>query len=332
MKKIIQVSIVVLLTLAFTQCKTVNLRIRLTNPPMIQAPDYVKQIAVVNRTLIDSAKKDKNIIESIVTGEAILGDKIAAEDCIYSFSKYMNAYGPIPTLIPEKHRLYGNIGGFDLEPIKWETVNRICRENKSNALMSLEKFDTNSDATVGAIQNGVNIFNATINGNAGSKDIHYNVMYRWRLYDTLAKQVIYYKDDVIHQTAHGLPLLSPLPIEAVKNTAVFLGETEANKFNSTYFWVHREYYKKGKSSDFSIGYRRAYVNDWDGAIEMWTKCLQSPNRKTAGRACYNIAIAHEVKGNLQEAMKWARKSFSDYGTPLAKDYVYVLQNRINSGQ
>lgn len=332
MKKILQSVVFIICTLFFTQCKTVDLRFKLFNPPLIQPPDYVRQMVVVNRTLIDSTKKDKNIIESIITGEAILGDKIAAEDCIYSFTKYLNAYGPVTAVIPEKHKLYGNIGGFDLEPIKWELVNRICRENNGSALMSLEKFDTNSDATIGAIQNGVSIFNATVNGNAGSKDIHYNIMFRWRLYDTLAKQIIYYKDDVIHQTANGLPLLAPLPIEAVKNTAVFLGETEAAKLSSTFYWVHREYYKKGKSNDFSIGYRRAYVNDWDGAIEMWTKCLQSPNRKTAGRACYNIAIAHEVKGNLQEAMKWAQKSFSDYGTPLAKDYVYVLQRRINNGQ
>ncbi len=321
-------SIIILSSLFFfSQCKTVDLRFKLYNQPLVKLPQNVKQIAVVNRTILDSTKKDKNIVEAVLSGEAILGDKLGAEDCIFSFTRYINNYGPVTAIVPDAHKLRGGIGFFNTDPLDWKLVSKICRENKSDALMALEKFDTNSDAAINAMVTGANI----LNGGTGTKDIRYNIVYGFILYDTLTRSIIYYNDQSINEVARGLPMLSPLPTSAVKNTAIFIGEREAGKFNSTWYWVHREYYKKPKDPDFSIGYRRAVVNDWDGAIDMWLKCAQSSSRKTAGRACYNIAIAYEVKGNLQEAFKWAQKSYSDYGTKLAKNYVYVLQRRINNG-
>ncbi len=332
--KCFKIVLVFLIAVLFSNCKTANLRFKLFNPPAVSLPEHAKQMAVVNRTIVDSTKKDKNIIEMVVSGEAFLGDKLGAEDCIFSFSQYMNNYGPVAAVVPQNHRLYGNIGGFHTDPLDWNTVTKICRETKSSILMSLEKFDTNSDAMIGAVTNGVNVMNSVLNGNGaqGSKDIRYHVSYGWILYDTLSKTIIYYYDDVVHEIARGVPVLAPLPTEAVKNTARFIGEREASKFNSTFYWVHREYYKKGKSTDFRIGFRRAAVNDWDGAIAIWQECVKSPKAKTAGRACYNIAIAYEVKGDLKEALRWAKKSYSDYGTKMAQEYVYLLERRINSGQ
>lgn len=312
----------------FSSCKTVDLRFKLYNPPLVQLPEHVKQIAMVNRTIVDSSKKQQNIFESVITGESVFGDKVGPEDAIFSFSRYMNSYGPVTTVIPEKHRLYGNVGPFKSDPLKWETVTKICRENKTNALMSLEKFDTNSDAAVSAINTGMQVLNGNVNG---VKDIRYHVMYGWILYDTLTKQIIHYSDEAVHEIATGVPILAPLPTQAVKNTAVHIGEREASKFISSFYWVHRDYYKKGKNAQFSVGVRRAYVNDWDGAIEIWKETAKSANRKTAGRSCYNIAIAYEVKGDLNEALKWARKSYSDYGTKLAHQYVYTLERRQNNG-
>lgn len=318
----------------FTNCKTVDLRFKLYNPPMVSLPDHVKQIALVNRTIIDSTQKDKNLIEAIITGESFLGDKQGPEDCLFSFRNYFNNYGPVPSVIPDKHKLYGNIGSFQNEPLNWALVKKICRESKSNALMSLERFDTNSDATIGAVKSGVDVINNAINTgnlNMGVKDIRYHVQYTWKLYDTLNQQIVYSDDQVVHEIARGVPMLAPLPIEAVKNTAVVIGEREASKFASTFYWVHRDYYKKGKSAQFKIGFRRAMVNDWDGAIDIWKQTALSSNSKTAGRSCYNIAIAYEVKGDLTEALKWARKSYSDYGTKLAHQYVYTLERRVNNG-
>lgn len=322
------------IALTFSNCKTSNLRFKLFNPPIVRLPDNVKQMAIVNRTIVDSTKKNKDIIEMVISGEAFLGDKLGAEDCIFSFQRYMNNYGPVAAVIPDKHRLYGNIGGFNTDPLEWKTVNKICRETNSSVLMSLEKFDTNSDATIAGITNGVNVVNNVLNGNGaqGSKDIRYAVAYGWVLYDTLTRTILYYNDDIVHEIARGLPILAPLPTEAVKNTAAFIGEREASKFNSTFYWVHREYYKKGKSTDFTIAYRKAVVNDWDGAIMIWQECAKSRKAKTASRACYNIAIAYEVKGDVKEALRWAQKSYEINGASMAREYVYTLQNRINSGR
>ena len=49
--------------------------------------------------------------------------------------------------------------------------------------------------------------------------------------------------------------------------------------------------------------------------------------KIAGRACYNMAIINEINGNLDEALKWAQKSYEDYNDKLGIRYVRILENR-----
>ena len=50
--------------------------------------------------------------------------------------------------------------------------------------------------------------------------------------------------------------------------------------------------------------------------------------KIAGRACYNMAIINEINGDLNAAMDWASKSYTDYDISNALRYVNILKNRL----
>ncbi len=45
-----------------------------------------------------------------------------------------------------------------------------------------------------------------------------------------------------------------------------------------------------------------------------------------------MAIINEINGNLDAAVNWASKSYSDYGDKLALRYLNVLKNRQHKQQ
>lgn len=91
--------------------------------------------------------------------------------------------------------------------------------------------------------------------------------------------------------------------------------------------VSRDYYVKG-TPNFEIGKRRAQAGKWDSAAELWLLETKNTNPKIAGRACYNMAIINEINGNLDTAIEWASKSYTDYGDKLGLRYVNMLKNRV----
>jgi hypothetical protein len=69
------------------------------------------------------------------------------------------------------------------------------------------------------------------------------------------------------------------------------------------------------------------VANWQEAIEIWEELVDNAKRKAAGRTCLNIAVAHEVLGNTDLALDWAKRSYEDYKDKLGKNYTKVLLKR-----
>jgi hypothetical protein len=62
-------------------------------------------------------------------------------------------------------------------------------------------------------------------------------------------------------------------------------------------------------------------------MEIWKKMVDHVKRKTAGRACLNMAVANEVLGNTDKALEWANKSYEDYRDKLGRRYAKILLRR-----
>jgi hypothetical protein len=169
---------------------------------------------------------------------------------------------------------------------------------------------------------------------------HYATVYTkiksgWRIYDPVNKLILdeYISfQDVISKGSGINPLKAVEAIsgrtEAVMQVSTELGQLYAKRILPYYIRVARLYFVRG-TDNFKIAKRRARTGDWDGAAELWKKELDNPKRKVAGRACYNMAIINEINGNLEESLKWASKSYTDYNNKKGLDYVNILKYRIN---
>ena len=301
--------------------------VRVTYPPRIALPQNVKNIALINRTRIDSSRKKENAVESILTGEAIAGDVIGSEECLNAFAQAMNEWESPHAFIPVQHALKRSAMSIQMpDPLSWQTVKNICRENQCDAIMVLETFDTNSDNVVGTVLSGVSIIKS--GGQIPAKEIHYSVTYSWRLYDTLSMSVPDQFGDQLRQTVGGLLPTAPIPTSAIRNAGNYIGDASARRYLPVVIWQSRDIYKRGNDL-MKVAWRKAVTNDWNSAMEKWNALSKSKNSKVAGRACFNMALGCEVLGKIDLAKTWAQKAFTDFGNNNARRYLYVLNHLPN---
>jgi tetratricopeptide (TPR) repeat protein len=115
--------------------------------------------------------------------------------------------------------------------------------------------------------------------------------------------------------------------EAVMEKSNHFGHDYAFRVLPYTIRVSRDYYVRG-TENFNIAKRRAQTGDWDGAAKLWEKEVAHPKPKIAGRATYNMAIINEINGDLDKAVEWASRSYTDYENKLALNYLRILKNRM----
>ncbi len=297
--------------------------------PVAYLPDDVHRIAVVNRSLTSEEDENAKRVESITTGEVAGSDRLASDECIKGVYEGIKALGNTELVIPTQLRMVGT-GTRELpELLEWDLVKKICADEGSDALLVLEVFDSNSDILLSAATEQV----ASILSTGTLKPVepgrvNVNVSCYWRLYDPKRQAII---DQYQDNTYMAFDLRESLPPpHALPETAYGAGLNYIQRFLPGYYRVKRDLYKRTSGSakqQFKAGYRRAEVANWQGAIEVWDELLDHQKRKTAGRACLNIAVANEVLGNTDIALEWAKKSYEFHKDKLGRSYSKILLNR-----
>ncbi|MGW9685787.1 DUF6340 family protein [Flagellimonas sp. 2504JD1-5] len=297
--------------------------------PELILPQDIDDIAVVNRSLTKEEDASNKTLESVASGEIMGSDKLASDEAIKGIFDGLQNKGRFRVAIPSELRLAGTGTRLTPDILSWETVNEICEESEADVLLVLENFDSNSDFV---LNTAIEQVTSTIQTGKPSGRIpqraRVNVKSYWRLYDPQSKTII----DQFQQTylmnfdlSNGV-----IPFTALPETAYESGLAYSRRFFPGFYRVRRDMYKKGKGRDkyqFEIGWRRTEVANWTEAIEIWSEIANNTSSKSAGRAAYNIAVAHEVLGNTDMALQWAQRSYQDYGDRMARDYAKILLKR-----
>ncbi|MDF2436630.1 MAG: hypothetical protein K0Q95_1006 [Bacteroidota bacterium] len=321
--------IIILTTSSCTKYGYVNLQY--PTAPEVFLPENIHSLAVINRSF--KLKEDHTtVIESITSGEIAGSDKKASNECLRGVYDRMSGSHLLNIVVASNVKLYGTGSREMPAMLDWKVVKKICDSTKTDVLLVLETFDSNSDIVAGAVTNQVN---AILNGNPPPpplQQIRMNVISNWRLYDPSSQKII----DQYQTTDHlvfdaGSGALAIPPPEALPKTAYNAGQSYIERFLPGYYTVKRDMYKRGKGSEkkeFLKAFRKSEVANWEGAAKVWEPLTKSRNGTNAGRACLNMAVANEVLGKQQEALEWAKKAYEDYGIKLARDYQNQLKERI----
>jgi tetratricopeptide (TPR) repeat protein len=220
-------------------------------------------------------------------------------------------------------------------PLEWDSVNEICYRHQTDMLLSIEIFDTDFLLTNNPVRIDVKDDNGKLSTRVEFKATGVAIInFGIRLYDN--------KNHVIldeYQTSHRLNFDAQAPTlqgalnqmldktEAINRACYESGFVYGERISPTYYQVTRYFFDKPKK-ELGAGVRYSEVADWKGAINAWMKVVDKGDKKDAGRAAYNIAVAYEVLGDLETAKEWAARSHTEFEEKDADEYYKMLSNRI----
>jgi len=316
-------------------CKTRSFTTTFLEPADITIPQHIKSVGVLNRSLPDKQDLLLNILEGFITGESILADRESSVNAVRGAVNTLNANPRFKAVSLEGEDYRGTGTKQFAVALDWAEVDKLCKKYGVDGLVVLEAYD--SDIIIGRstrersekkdgreIKYTEYLANLGIRSNAG-----------WRFYDNVKKQIIDQQvfTDEKHFSSSGLTpdeALGKLPPKrrALNDAGIFSGEMLAFRISPKWLNASRFYFVKPRSEE-AFEYAKRYVisKQWKTAADTWLPLTTSPDKKIAGRACHNMAVAAEMEGNLEEAIKWAQKAYVINGIKKSRSYLHELNRR-----
>ncbi|VXC00465.1 conserved exported hypothetical protein [Flavobacterium sp. 9AF] len=320
----------------FTSCSATNvLTLSVTEPAPVLLHKASKNIGILNRSIPDKKYEIVDAIDKILTAEGKELDKKGSENTIESLqqelqkNEKLNRIIVLDTMASKKY-------GMDQfsAALPWSTVEAICIANDIDVIYELSFYDTDSKINYTTATSEVkNAFGLKVPILEHIVTVNTLIKSGWRIYDNHYKAIVdeYATTNTVTLNGRGINPVKAFETITTRKEAVLAISKEIGQ---KYAWqlllysirVSRDYYVKG-TNNFEIAKRRAQAGQWDGAAELWLLETQNTDSKIAGRACYNMGISNEINGDLDKAIAWTTKSYTDYGDKNALRYLNILKNR-----
>ncbi|MCU0378277.1 MAG: tetratricopeptide repeat protein [Bacteroidales bacterium] len=334
MKRIFVPLLLIILT---SSCAMQELYLNVTQPAPVTIAPEIKTVGVIDRSMPTDETEVVDLLEKVLTLEGEDLDIIGSGEAIKGMKEELTAndrFSEVRLLTDTKFKTSytGNLPA----PLMWEQIDLICRENGTDALFSMEMYDT--DTRINYSTENVRV--PTPMGDIPMLEhivsMETLVKTGWRIYSPVDRLILdeYIMTESITSTGRGVnpaKAISALLLrkDAVRQVSNKAGHVYAMRLLPYVIRVTRDYYVKGTDS-FKVAQRMAQLGNWNDAAELWEKETTSNDSKVAGRAHYNMAIINEINGDLEAAISWAQKSYEYYKIKPGLDYSRILQNRLNN--
>lgn len=304
-------------------------------PAPITLSKDVTRIGIINRSLPSKGNKTADKIDKILSAEGLNLDNEGSEAAILALKDQLEGNASIEeiVIIDDLPHLRKGLSVFP-STLTWNEVENLCEEYQIDAIFSLAFYDTDTKVsyktTMMEIPNDIGV---KVSVPAHELTLNTLIENGWRVYDPYNRRIadeLVFSDHVIASGKGINPIKAYEAIlgrkEAVMRQSRASGAEYALRLLPYKHRVNRDYFVRG-TDNFKIAQRRARAGDWDGAAVLWEQETTNQSPKVAGRACYNMAISNEINGNLEEAMQWASKAYTDYNNNYALGYLNTLKYR-----
>ncbi|BAX82186.1 DUF6340 family protein [Labilibaculum antarcticum] len=304
-----RIFIIVISLFLLVSCKTLSIySFQGLNAPKVIIPSDVKTIGFVDR---NTSFKIDSVSQIYTVNSTLLIDTtdyniVLSTNCYQGFTENLSEYlamDSIPFIQLDKKEMKGN---RNYKPMKWDLVDSICASTGSDVLICLEDIQ---------LYNNYTVFEDVLY--YGIADVNFYAV--WRIYDPL-KQT--YLDEQIVIDSLFSEVTSPsynrliedkLPKrkDLFKDVSYQIGNQYADMLAPKWIDITRKYFASG---DDRLAISKYYIDrgDWESPIILWTEISNEDDFKLAGRACYNLAFANEIKGDFLTANQWILKSIYNY--------------------
>lgn len=319
--------------LIFSSCRTTQgMQIEVQRPATISVDNSIKSLALLNHSIPGK----EGLIEGTLTLETPKQDKELSNECIRGIEQLLRTSPRFEIKLCDSSLKASKPSSIDFgAPMNWDLADSICKKYGTDAILSLEFFDTDF-SVINPAATAVNTVQGILNGNPEVEITGKATARAGFIMYYPAKRTIVYQD--AYKQGRTWVQRSTNPVEAIgrlikRNEALtevsyYTGQSFAHDLVPLYFWEQRMMYI-GKKGRMSVGARQALTRDWEGALNTWKEEYDSnPKSKIRARAAYNMALAYEVLNDLQSAKSWIQKSYVEGGQDEALQYSNILEKRI----
>ncbi|MGZ2368276.1 DUF6340 family protein [Ancylomarina sp. YFZ004] len=319
-------------------CKTVStVQFQALEAPRVVLPSDVSRIAIVDRNQYFPSDSVMNYYS--VTGVVIKDTVDHTQDmplsCYQGFVENLSEFwsqDSIPFIRLPEEIMPDTIRHFT--PLSWETVDSLCQASRSDVLVVLEDIQAFNKHEI-------------VEGDAywAFTDVHYYG--KWRIYDPLYKK--FYDDRIlvdslfmeVSDVSFEILVNEKLPSrkQMLNDASYELGRSYVDLISPRWVDVSRKYFVSGDKR-LSAALYFMNKNEFDSAINIWESLINMNDLKLAGRSAYNLAVVHEMKGDLKNARGWIRKAIYFYKNMKNRPdeykeieaYALVLNSRWENGK
>lgn len=336
MRIFIRTLTVAIVLLVLTSCgSTKELTIKTIEPSPVDFSTQIKKIGIVNYSKSSFVKGYSTRLEQlIVMEERWLAEKgtEAALTGLFDELAQDQRFEAVSILENSKE----NMVDLGTQPSNdaWKTIETICEENGVDALFALASHETETQFKLKKTKIDQRGMMRDFSGARGQEiTLKTLIENGWRIYDPKQRMLVdeFTSNNEIIATAKGRSPVDALQAidhrrETLLEQSTNSGNSYAQRMQPKKLEIQRDYYVIG-SQNFKLAYDKIQNGEYKAAEELWQQEIANPKSKLSGWACYNIAVLHEFKGEIDQAMNWANKSYDLYKQDVTLDYISALEIR-----
>jgi len=301
----------------FSGCKSISsFQIETINPAQINIPGSFNKIVLIN---LENDFNDDNVIDTslykIVTNELSIGFIDGAKQTPNIDSTNLIFYKQLV----DKNRVY------TYDTINWTYFDELNDSYGTDIAILIDsillKLDSGEQRNVYTYPEEYYIYR------------EFEVQVFWSVYDIIERKLLdkYIYSDTLLWDASGTSIEElrrefPSVIQSVKEVCYFSALDYSNRIFPKWETETRYYFFSG-NNDMVKAAELVQKDDWKGASLIWVKYVSDIDTEIASRACFNLAVASEIKGNFNDAIFWAQQSYKNKEKPRTRYYILQLKNR-----
>ncbi len=304
--------------------------------PKINLSDSIQSITILNRSLSPEFQNYNDdslqvgFYRSNFRANRIILDSLASDSLIKTVGDLLFDSYRFDIVIPVERNISRFLSFNEVpDTLSRNYVKAICDLYNTDALLVLENLAMRIDADYRRRQEYIyddyyRVHNASI-------DVYY--LARWKLYDpdTSILFVDYTDVDTLFWDATEFDvntLFTNLPSvkEATLETAFFA----AHKFSELIApkWINEtRYYFVLQKPEVDQSVTFAAEGDWEKALENWLKYSDTGSKSFRGKVLFNVALAYEMTGDVENALKWVGEAQKLYYREVNTLYTKTLLER-----
>lgn len=321
-----------LLSILASSCLTVEvIPIDQMEPGKVNLPESVRKIALLSRNFkfnIDTLTQYYNYnfkLKKVPVKENKAVDSMAVTKKFEALRKILLESGRFDEIAVFPYSTITPLSGKNALPLTSEYVKQLCNESKTDAIVSLEMLSYFYSANSGNLRLRM------------PKEADVKLTAIWAVYlpgkaipvDRFKySDVVRWNDDVAVNSREKSKV--PGRIDGIKIASEIAAKNYSKRLAP--YWSNSERYLVGLSgAKWAEAIALAHKYKWEDAAAIWQSYSESKSRRARGAAALDLAVAKEMQGDYDQAVKWSDESLkllsgSDL-KHIAVDYANLLKAR-----